>query len=303
MENENKTIRMGLTPVRTGRVIASFIALMGAALLVLRQILASVLEMARGGLELGLARYENFTGRFAAQNFVEDRQLLNLLKEVQSSLPVAESALALLVAVGVILLVLGIVCWILPRELVRLLVKLRILKWADSSTDMEPVALSQALKNLGEIPLKKLAVPVAVILVVVLIFVAVFNGHKKIRETSVSNASEEVQAHALAYIDAQKKYFAQNKIIGGAKALQLADSFSTGSFKYKVTGSRFLAISKEDLSGCPAGSKWSVSATSKGVFSKELSLYRAAPKDSNCVKLTPEFKNLGRKKVTSASSK
>jgi hypothetical protein len=38
-----------------------------------------------------------------------------------------------------------------------------------------------------------------------------------------------------------------------------------------------------------------VSATVKGVFDKELQLYRALPKDTACANLTPEFKNLGRK--------
>ena len=74
----------------------------------------------------------------------------------------------------------------------------------------------------------------------------------------------------------------------------MADSLSTGSFEYRISGSRFTAMSKVPFENCPAGTKWSISASTKGIFEKELVLYRSAPKDTSCAKFTPDFKNLGR---------
>ena len=88
----------------------------------------------------------------------------------------------------------------------------------------------------------------------------------------------------------------QNGIAGvRPKALQLPDSASTDYFDYKITATKFVATSKVQLENCPAGTKWSVFSNTKGLFDKELTLYRKPPQDTACVKLLPEFKNLGRK--------
>ena len=112
--------------------------------------------------------------------------------------------------------------------------------------------------------------------------------------TRLADSIEEMQQKALQYMDAQKAYFAKNKVVGNANALQMADSLSTGSFEYRISGGRFMATSKVPLENCPVGTKWSVSASTKGFFEKELVLYRSAPKDTSCAKFTPDFKNLGR---------
>jgi hypothetical protein len=95
-------------------------------------------------------------------------------------------------------------------------------------------------------------------------------------------------------MNAQRAFFAKGKVIGNANALQIPDSLSTSTFEYKITGGRFTAVSKVPLENCPAGTKWMVSASTKGIFEKELVLYRSAPKDSACARLTPDFKKLGR---------
>ena len=56
----------GLTPIRTARVISSLIALVGMVFLFLERMLSAVLEMASEGVQLGLTRYDSFTGQFAA---------------------------------------------------------------------------------------------------------------------------------------------------------------------------------------------------------------------------------------------
>lgn len=286
----------GLTPVRTARLIASLFALMGMVFLLLERVLSAVLVMAADGVKLGLARYNNFTGRFASQNFAEDKKLLALLKEVQSIIPSAETALTVLMVVAIVLFVIAVVGLALPKQFVHVLVALKLLKWeSDEAVAEEPgESLRDVLARVGNIPLKKIAVPFGVVLGVVVAVFAVRSCHETVKAASVSDSIEEMQQKALQYMDAQKAYFAKNKVVGNANALQMADSLSTGSFEYRISGGRFTAVSKVPLENCPVGTKWSVSASTKGFFEKELVLYRSAPKDTSCAKFTPDFKNLGR---------
>ena len=286
----------GLTPVRTARLIASLFALMGMVFLLLERVLSAVLVMAADGVKLGLARYNNFTGRFASQNFAEDKKLLALLKEVQSIIPSAETALTVLMVVAIVLFVIAVVGLALPKQFAHVLVALKLLKWeSDEVAAEEPgESLRDVLARVGNIPLKKIAVPLGIVLAIVIAFFAVSTCHEKVKSASVADSIEEMQQKALQYMDAQKAYFAKNKVVGNANALQMADSLSTGSFEYRISGGRFMATSKVPLENCPVGTKWSVSASTKGFFEKELVLYRSAPKDTSCAKFTPNFKNLGR---------
>jgi hypothetical protein len=272
------------------------VALMGMVFLLMQRVLSAVLQMATDGLNLGLARYNTFTGRMALQNFPEDRQLFKLLKDVQSILPSAEMALTVLMVVAIVLLAVALVGLALPRPYVHVLVALKILKWKTGYADeVENASLREILEKIGDVPLKKLAIPFGIVAALVIVALVISNCHDKIMAASVDGAVDELQQQAATYIGAQRSYFAQKKVVGGAKALRLPDSLSTDAFTYKVSASRFLATSKVPLGDCPAGTKWYVSASVKGVFEKELQLYRALPKDSACAKLTPEFKNIGRK--------
>ena len=286
----------GLTPVRTARLIASVIALVGMVFLFLERLLSAVLVMASDGVKLGLARYNNFTGRFASQNFAEDKQLLSLLKEVQGLLPSAESALAVFMVIAIVLLVIAVLGLALPKQFVHVLVALKLLKWetGEAASEESGESLREIIAKVGNIPLKKIALPCAVVLGVVVAVFAVRSCHETVKAASVADSIAEMQQKALEYMDAQKAYFAKNKVVGNANALQMADSLSTGSFEYRISGGRFTATSKVPFENCPAGTKWSVSASTKGFFEKELVLYRSAPKDTSCAKFTPDFKNLGR---------
>lgn len=286
----------GLTPVRTVRLLSSLVALVGMVFLLLERVLSAVLAMAKDGVGLGLARYNNFTGQFAAQNFAQDKQLLNLLKEVQSMLPMAESVLTVLLIVAIVFIVIALVGLALPKQAVHVLVALKLLKWqtGDIEEANPGTSLQDMLKKLGEVPLKKLAIPFAAIVVVVLAVLVISSCQERAKTASISGALEEMQEQAAAYITAQKAYYAQKKNLGDAKALQMADSVSTDWFDYKMKGTRFTAVSKVPLGNCPAGSKWNVNAATKGFFEKELLFYRILPKDSACAKLTPNFKTLGR---------
>lgn len=291
---ENKI--QGLTPVRTGRLLSSLLALVGMVFLFIERALSAILVMAADAVKLGLARYNNFTGRFASQNFAEDKQLLTLLKEVQRILPSAETALTVFMVVSILFLVVAILGLAFPKQFVHILVALKLLKWetGEAACEEEGASLKETLARIGNIPLKKFALPLACIVGLVVAVFAVRTCHETVKAASVSDSIAEMQQKAVEYMNAQRDYFAKGKVIGNAAALQIPDSVSTSAFEYKVTGGRFMAVSKVPLENCPAGSKWSVSASTKGFFEKELVLYRAAPKDTACAKLTPGFKNLGR---------
>ena len=293
--NEEKKIN-GLTPVRTARLIACVIALVGMVFLFIERALSAILVMAADAVKLGLARYNNFTGRFASQNFAEDKQLLGLLKEVQQILPSAETALTVFMVISILFLVVAILGLTFPKQFVHILVALKLLKWetGEAAPEESGESLRDVLAKVGNIPLKKIALPCVVVLGGVIAVFAVRSCNETVKASSVSDSIEEMQQKAVEYIDAQKAFYAKSKVVGNAAALQIPDSLSTSAFEYKVTGGRFTATSKVPLENCPAGSKWSVSASTKGFFEKELVLYRSAPKDSACAKITPNFKNLGR---------
>ena len=293
--NEEKKIN-GLTPVRTARLIACVIALVGMVFLFIERALSAILVMAADAVKLGLARYNNFTGRFASQNFAEDKQLLGLLKEVQQILPSAETALTVFMAISILFLVVAILGLTFPKQFVHILVALKLLKWetGEAAPEESGESLREVIAKVGNIPLKKIALPCIVVLGGVIAVFAVRSCHETVKAASVSDSIEEMQQKAVEYIEAQKAFYAKSKVVGNAAALQIPDSLSTSAFEYKVTGGRFTAVSKVPLENCPAGSKWSVSASTKGFFEKELVLYRSAPKDSACAKITPNFKNLGR---------
>jgi hypothetical protein len=286
----------GLTPVRTARLISSLIALVGMVFLFLERMLSAVLQMASDGVQLGLTRYDSFTGRMALQNFAEDRQLFKLLKEVQGMIPSAESALTVFMIIAIVFLAIAVIGLALPKFFVHILVAIKLLKWETDETeeDGEETSFREILTNIGEIPLKKLAIPVAVIVVLVGGFAGIRSCQESAKLASVETAVEELQQHTLDYIKAQKAYFGKTKTVGGPKALQLPDTSSTDYFEYKITGARFTAISRVPIEGCPAGTKWSVYSESKGVFSKELALYRQPPKIPACINITPNYKNIGR---------
>lgn len=294
MSNEQKNA--GLTPVRTARVISALIALMGMVFLFLERALAAVLQMASEGVQLGLTRYDSFTGRMALQNFAEDRQLFKMLQDVQGLLPSAESALTVLLFIAIVLLAIAVVGLALPRFFVHILVTLKLLKWETDGTEEEgeKTSFREIIENIGEIPLKKLAIPAAAIVVLAGGFAGIRSCLESAKLASVDSAVEDLEQHTLDYIKAQKAYFGRTKTVGGPMALQLPDTSSSDYFEYKVTGARFTAISRVPIENCPAGTKWSVYSEAKGVFTKELALYRQPPKVPACISITPDYKNIGR---------
>lgn len=310
-----------LTAVRTTRLIASLIAILGMFVFAVERGLTKVCIMAKSGVQMGLARYTNsFTGRFAAENFSDDKKLFETLQHVKHLLPTADNILLALFIVSIVLFIVAAFGLAFPKQFCRVLVAMKLLKWQDGilptavsfsgSMPGEGMKVSKKFKNarrkvaafckkliktLKKVELKYwIFVGCSLLFVLVLVFGvrgcstgSVFRGTQAV--------TDDLTEQAMFYINAQKSYFAKNSAVGGPKSLKMPDSLTTDYFTYRVTGSRFTATLNRDIKDCPAGSRWTVSASTKGFFSVDLVLYRAAPKDTNCTVIAPDFKNLGRR--------
>lgn len=301
-----------LTPVRTARLIASLIAIMGMFSFAVERVLTKVCIMAKSGLQMGLARYTNsFTGRFAAENFSDDKKLLVVLRQAKNILPMADDALLILFIVSIVLFVVAAFGLVFPKQFCRVLVAMRLLKYQDGGLLKDVSVLgsdnsSKMGKTFKDFFRKAVATAKKVqtkywlfaggALVFILILVFGVRGCSTGVVFGTQALTDDLTEQAAFYISAQKSYFAKNKAIGGPKALQMPDSLTTDYFTYRVTASRFTATLNKDIKDCPAGSRWSVSASTKGFFTMDLILSRVSPKDTNCIFIAPEFKNIGKGK-------
>ncbi len=288
----------GLTPIRTVRLVGAMIAIIDMIFVLVSRVLTAVLAIATDAIHLALARYSNFTGRIASRNFAEDKQLLAMVKDVNALLPTAETALTIILVIGILILLVAVVCIAFPKQAVHVLVAMRLLKW-DTVEPMEGLLDDEAAPEVHPLSRRAkiiIASSAGGVVALIVLIVALSGFSERQQVANVESALKDMQDWAAGYVDAQKTYFARNNDIGGPKSLQLPDTAQTDYFKYKVTGSRFVAENKVQLGGCAAGNKWTVSSSTKGFFTKELVLYRSLPKDSACAKLTPDFKNIGRHK-------
>ena len=302
-----------LTPVRTARLIASLIAFLGMFAFGVERVLTKVLALANHGVQMGLNRYSNsFTGRFAASNFSDDKNLLILLRQAKDLLPTADKALLVLFIVSIVLFIVAAFGIAFPKQFCHILVSLKLLKWQDgvvvngvsvigSSDGGTPVfkkfkkLCGKVVSFVKKVPLKYwIFAACSLVFVLILVF-----GVRGCSVGSVfgntQDVTDDLTEQTLYYINAQKAYFAKNNTVGGPKALKMPDSLTTDYFTYRMTGSRFTATLNKNIKECPAGSRWMVSASTKGIFSIDLVLFRTAPKDTNCVFISPDFKNLGRR--------
>ena len=301
-----------LTPVRTARLIASLIAIMGMFSFAVERVLTKVCIMAKSGLQMGLARYTNsFTGRFAAENFSDDKKLLVVLRQAKNMLPMADDALLILFIVSIVLFVVAAFGLVFPKQFCRVLVAMRLLKYQDGGLLKDVSVLgsdnsSKMGKKFKDFFRKAVATAKKVqtkywlfvggALVFILILVFGVRGCSTGVVFGTQALTDDLTEQAAFYISAQKSYFAKNKAVGGPKALQMPDSLTSDYFTYRVTASRFTATLNKDIKDCPAGSRWSVSASTKGFFTMDLILSRVSPKDTNCIFIAPEFKNIGKGK-------
>ncbi|SIO05187.1 hypothetical protein [Fibrobacter sp. UWB11] len=306
-------MNFSLTPIRTARLIASLIAIFGMFVFAVERMLTKVCVMAKDGVQMGLNRYSNsFTGRFAAENFSDDKKLLDVLRQANELFPIAEKVSLALFIICLVLFIVAAFGIAFPKQFCHVLVAMKLLKWQDgivlqdmklSGTPSEGPRVSDKLKELcGKIaaaakkvqPKYWIFIGCSLVFVLVLVFgvrgcsaPSVFGGSQAV--------TDDLNGQTLYYIQAQKSFFAKTNKVGGPKSLQMPDSLVSDYFTYRITGGKFTATLNKNVKDCPAGTRWSVSAATKGIFTLDLVLYRSAPKDSNCVFISPNFKNLGRK--------
>ena len=276
------------------------------------RVLTKVCIIAKSGVQMGLARYTNsFTGRFAAENFSDDKKLLVLLRQAKNMLPMADDALLILFIVSIVLFVVAAFGLVFPKQFCRVLVAMRLLKYQDGGLLKDVSILgsdgsSKTGKKFKEFFRNAIAAAKKVqtkywlfaggVLVFILVLVFGVRGCSTGVVFGTQALTDDLTEQASFYISAQKSYFAKNKAVGGPKALQMPDSLSTDYFTYRVTASRFTATLNKDIKDCPAGSRWTVNASTKGFFTVDLILSRVAPKDTNCIFIAPDFKNIGKGK-------
>lgn len=311
--------QLGLTPVRTARTISAIVAFLGIILLTMQRVLTTVLAMAQDGVRQGLARYDNFTGRFAAGLFDQDKQLLQLLKDVKEIFPLAETALTVLMVVSIVFIVIAVVGLALPRQFTHVLVAIRLLKWetgvearlaneyADDGEVYENNETIQESSNsfvrnivdqLKEVPAKMYAIVGGAVVGVFLIvsLISYLAGGSSVFGPSADEVTADLMEHGAKYVSHQKAFFNNNKNVGGARQLSLPAEENSEYFAYKIGSSTFKATLAKDVGKCPTGTSWKISASTDGIFMKELKLHRISPKVEGCEEIAPDFKNVGRKK-------
>ena len=281
----------GLTPIRTARTISGVIALVGMLVLLIQRVLSGVLVMAHEMLSLAFARYGNFTGRFAANNFAEDKKLLSLLQQLKDFMPTAESMVTLLMVLSIVLLVVAALGFALTKQFTHVLVAIKLLKWVPEGETAESAEPPMSPKT------KRILTVVAGS--VVLLVIAAFGIHSCTEHFEARNMQlvrEELDGTAVMYIQAQRAYFNKKKAVGTDKQLGLVSIPSGKYFSFTARKSSLLVESLADIGKCPAGSRWEVHANISGFLSKDLKFFCLMPKNPECLKVAPDFKNLVRQR-------
>lgn len=269
----------GLSKQRTIRLCGIGILVAGIFLVALGCVLSYAGDFASETVRMGMARYENFTGKIALSSFAEDKLLMQkLLFAKETLLPVLSVSVPVSVLLGVLGILLSGACFLFPVRVAELLLKCRILK--ECSPDENA---GEPLKISPKILCGTAASLCAVVLAVILIF-ACDPSQKTAEKVS------ELRKEAARFYVLERDYFNKTKKVGTWKEIGYEPSASD-YFMFKTSGAgRWTAENREALENCPGESLWNLSFEVKGFFSKELKLYARAPKDSACARLTQNFR-------------
>ena len=277
----------GFKEVRTVRAFAGAILFVGILLVTFAKVMGFMQDLGQNAVNLGLARYSNFTGRFAARNFAEDRQLLHFLNLLNETLlPVAHVLVPLLLIVGLVVTGIGIFMWLYPQTGSQILIALKWLKLVPDPDVTESEVLAKDKTNV-----KSTLIFIGCLLIAV--FFASFVFRSCTNDTGdTPKKVEEISQEASHYIELQKKYFAENNALGSSQMIGYVPS-SSDYFEFKSQGIGFWrAVNKEKWEECPAGNKWRVQMKLEGLFEKNLKIFISSPSDSLCAKLTPDFRKV-----------
>lgn len=277
----------GLTPIRTARTIATVIALVGMLVLLIQRVLSGVLVMAHEMLTLAFARYGNFTGRFAANNFAEDKKLLSLLQQLKDFMPTAETLVTLLMVLSIVFLVVAALGFAFPKQFTHVLVAIKLLKWVPEGESAQEADAPMSLRT------KKIITVVtgSVVLLVICSF-GIHSCMEHFEARTMQLVREELDGGAVTYIQAQRTYFNKKRILGTASQLGLESMPSGKYFSFNVRNKALVIESLVDIEKCPAGSRWNIQAGTSGFISKEVKFFCLMPKNPECLKIAPDLKNL-----------
>ena len=277
----------GFKEVRTVRAFACATLFVGILLVTFAKVMGFMQDLGQNAVNLGLARYSNFTGRFAARNFAEDRQLLHFLNLLNDTLlPVAHVLVPLLVIVGLLVMGIGLFMWLHPQTSSQILIALKWLKLVSDPNVTESEVFAKNKTNL-----KSTLIFIGCLLIAVLF--ALFVVRSCVDDSGdTPKKVEEISQEASHYIELQKKYFTQNKALGSSRMIGYEAS-SSDYFEFQSQGIGFWrAVNKEKWEECPVGKKWRVQMKVEGLFKKKLKIFVSTPSDSLCAKLTPDFRKV-----------
>lgn len=273
---------MYLSAKRIVRSFGIFFGLLSAILLTAFFVVRSLADVAHELVEKALARYSNFTGKIALQNFAEDKTLYIQVKDLQETvLPFLDFLLPVILVLAILLAVLCVFCVVLPLHCAKFFVKLKI--WKELPFNCYPQEILTE-KNM-EIPWKKVGIISGIIVFLILFCLLV----RACNAPKVDLVKKDLSEVSLLYINTVKENFSKTKKIVTPKSFPESEYFNFANEK-----GRFVAVLKVPVDGCKASSTWKIVPEVKGLFEKKLNLYRTNPKDSACINILPNFKNVGK---------
>ena len=270
----------GLSPSRTLRVLGVGLLLAGIFCTALGIALCRVENFAVETVDMAVSRYGSFTGKIALNTFEEDKLLMQkILFAKDSLLPVLSVARPISFVVGVLAVFAGVASLLFPVGISAFLLKCRLLKEFSGE---------ECVEKFPTIP-RKFRVAIFAFLGFVLLVLCGFHFLDSSGKTPEKVL--ELEREASRFYHLERAYFLKTKKVGSWKQIGYEPSPSD-YFVFKISGNGFwMAENKNSWENCPAGNLWKLGFDVSGIFDKKLNLRVRVPKDSNCVRLTPGFRN------------
>ncbi|MDY3922431.1 MAG: hypothetical protein SOZ02_09780 [Hallerella porci] len=268
MDSQN----VGFSKMRTVRVFGIGLVFLGIIFVSLGFVLNYADDFASQVVNLAMARYSNFTGKFALNNFAEDQQLMKILLSVKDDLlPFIQGTKPFVFFAGILFSLAGIFALIFPQPSSLGLLKLRILHLENE--DAKPFHFSR----------KTLCILAGIFALLFIVF-GIVKCSDPSRKTPEKIAELEREASQIEKL--QREYFGRKKSLGTWEQIGYAPAESEYFLFEKRGKFAWQARNREKWESCPDSSIWKVSFEITGFFSKELKVYKSSPK--NCVKIRTE---------------
>ena len=269
----------GFSKIRTVRLLGIMALALAILFGVLFFALSYVDDFASQVVNLAMARYSNFTGKFALNNFEEDKRLMAILLSAKDELLPLVECLPPIASVRASLFgVAALVFWIFPSWIAERLLRFRILRVAGegSGNSMSPFSLS-----------KKTLVALATLVTVVLL--SFFVLQRDPAKENVEKAAE-LERETARFVQLQRQFYQKNKKLGTWAQIGYEPAKSDDFLFEKRGKFAWQAKNRKSWEECPDSSVWKASFEMTGFCTKELKIYISAPKAANCAHLTPDFR-------------